>query len=87
MSKDAELTITVPEAGRRYFGLCRNASYAAAERGEFPRYGSGDYCACRCALWKPSWTGRGIRAMSMTGTVEAARGGHREACRGSARPH
>jgi hypothetical protein len=36
MSKDAELTITVPEAGRRYFGLCRNASYAAAERGEIP---------------------------------------------------
>lgn len=36
MSKDAELTISVPEAGRRYFGLSRNASYAAAERGEIP---------------------------------------------------
>ena len=36
MSKDTELTISVPEAGRRYFGLSRNASYAAAERGEIP---------------------------------------------------
>ena len=33
---DSELTITVPEAGRRYFGLCRNASYDAASRGEIP---------------------------------------------------
>jgi hypothetical protein len=29
-------TITVPEAGKEYFGLSRNASYAAAERGEIP---------------------------------------------------
>jgi hypothetical protein len=31
-----ELTISVPEAGKRYFGLCRNSSYAAAERGDIP---------------------------------------------------
>jgi hypothetical protein len=36
MTKDTELTISVPEAGRRYFGLSRNGSYAAAERGEIP---------------------------------------------------
>ncbi|MGF6433582.1 helix-turn-helix domain-containing protein [Bradyrhizobium elkanii] len=30
------LTISVPEAGRLYFGLSRNAAYAAAERGEIP---------------------------------------------------
>jgi hypothetical protein len=29
-------TISVPEAGRRYFGMSRNASYMAAERGEIP---------------------------------------------------
>jgi len=29
-------TITVPEAGKEYFGLGRNASYAAAERGDIP---------------------------------------------------
>jgi hypothetical protein len=29
-------TMTVPEAGKRYFGLSRNASYAAAERGDIP---------------------------------------------------
>lgn len=29
-------TISVPEAGREYFGLSRNGSYAAAERGEIP---------------------------------------------------
>jgi len=31
---DEILTISVPEAGRRYFGLSRNGSYAAAVRGE-----------------------------------------------------
>ena len=30
------LTIPVPEAGRKYFGLSRNASYAAAARGDIP---------------------------------------------------
>lgn len=28
--------LSVPEAGRRYFGLSRNPSYAAAARGEIP---------------------------------------------------
>jgi hypothetical protein len=36
MSEDAQLTISVPEAGKRYFNLSRNAAYAAAERGEIP---------------------------------------------------
>jgi hypothetical protein len=31
-----EKTLSVPEAGMRYFGLARNASYAAAKRGEIP---------------------------------------------------
>jgi helix-turn-helix protein len=26
----------VPEAGREYFGLSKNAAYAAAQRGEIP---------------------------------------------------
>lgn len=34
--QNAPLTISVPEAGRLYFGLCRNASYGAANRGEIP---------------------------------------------------
>ena len=29
-------TLTVPEAGRRYFDLGRNASYDAAKRGDIP---------------------------------------------------
>jgi len=33
---EAPLTISVPEAGERYFGLCRNAAYDAARRGEIP---------------------------------------------------
>jgi hypothetical protein len=36
MKKTPELTLTVPEAGRRYFGLCENSAYAAAARGEIP---------------------------------------------------
>jgi excisionase family DNA binding protein len=30
------LTISVPEAGKKYFGLSRDSSYRAAERGEIP---------------------------------------------------
>jgi hypothetical protein len=30
------LTMSVPEAGRRYFGLSRNGAYDAARRGEIP---------------------------------------------------
>ena len=29
-------TLSVPEAGRRYFGLSRGASYAAAANGQMP---------------------------------------------------
>jgi hypothetical protein len=29
-------TLTVPEAGRQYFDLGRNASYEAARRGDIP---------------------------------------------------
>jgi Helix-turn-helix domain len=36
MAEETPLTISVPEAGRRYFGLCRNAAYDAAARGEIP---------------------------------------------------
>ena len=36
MEQDQKATMSVPEAGRRYFGLARNAAYAAAARGEFP---------------------------------------------------
>lgn len=32
----APLTLSVPEAGRRYFALSRNAAYDAAARGEIP---------------------------------------------------
>jgi hypothetical protein len=36
LADETPKTISVPEAGRRYFGLSRNAAYAAAERGEIP---------------------------------------------------
>ena len=36
MSEETPLTMSVPEAGKRYFGLCRNSSYDAAARGEIP---------------------------------------------------
>jgi hypothetical protein len=29
-------TMSIPEAGKLYFGLARTASYAAAQRGEIP---------------------------------------------------
>jgi hypothetical protein len=33
---EAPKTLSVPAAGKRYFGLAKNASYAAAARGEIP---------------------------------------------------
>ena len=36
MNEPMPLTLTVPEAGTRYFNLSRNAAYAAAARGELP---------------------------------------------------
>ena len=36
MPTDNELTISVPEAGRRFYGLSRNGSYVAAGRGDIP---------------------------------------------------
>jgi len=36
MADNTEWTVSVPEAGKRYFGLGRNASYEAARRGDNP---------------------------------------------------
>ena len=36
MDQQEPKTLTVPEAGRRYFDLGRNASYEAARRGDIP---------------------------------------------------
>jgi hypothetical protein len=36
MNEEAPLTISVPQAGKRYFGLSRNGSYGAAQRGQIP---------------------------------------------------
>ena len=33
---DAPMTMSVPEAGKKYFHLSRDSSYRAAERGEIP---------------------------------------------------
>jgi hypothetical protein len=33
---DFPRTMSVPAAGRKYYGLSRNASYAAAKRGDIP---------------------------------------------------
>jgi hypothetical protein len=36
LENDTPLTLSVPEAGKKYFSLSRNASYDAAARGEIP---------------------------------------------------
>jgi hypothetical protein len=33
---ESRLTMSVPEAGKKYFGLSRNGAYDAARRGEIP---------------------------------------------------
>jgi hypothetical protein len=46
MSEEAPLTISVPEAGKRYFGLSRNGSYSAAQRGQIPTIKIGRLLRC-----------------------------------------
>ena len=36
MGEASSLTLSVPEAGKRYFGLSRNGAYIAAARGDIP---------------------------------------------------
>ena len=36
MSEETTLTIPVPAAGKKYFGLSRNGAYDAAARGDLP---------------------------------------------------
>ena len=36
MTQTTPRTLSVPEAGRRFLGIGRDASYAAAKRGEIP---------------------------------------------------
>jgi Helix-turn-helix domain len=36
MVEEMPLTMSVPDAGKKYFGLSRNAAYDAAARGEIP---------------------------------------------------
>jgi hypothetical protein len=36
MEERPALTLSIPDAGRIYFGMGRNASYAAAKKGELP---------------------------------------------------
>jgi hypothetical protein len=38
MSEEAPLTISVPAAGKKYFGLSRNGAYDAAARGDLPTH-------------------------------------------------
>ena len=45
---EAPLTISVPEAGKKYFNLSRDGSYAAAGRGEIPTIRVGGCYAFPC---------------------------------------
>jgi hypothetical protein len=36
MADETPITLSVPEAGKRYFGLSRDGSYDAAARGDLP---------------------------------------------------
>jgi hypothetical protein len=36
MANETDRTLSVPEAGKRYFGLGRDGSYRAAGRGDIP---------------------------------------------------
>jgi len=53
---DQPKTLTVPEAGRQYFSLGRNASYEAARRGDIPTIRVGRLLRVPVRKVKPDWT-------------------------------
>jgi len=52
MSKNPPITLTVPEAGKKSFGLSRNGSYARQLAATSQRSESVGCCACQCARSK-----------------------------------
>jgi len=59
MNDEAPLTITVPEAGKKYFNLSRDASYAAAQRGDIPTIRWAVCCASQLPQWIANSNRRG----------------------------
>lgn len=60
--KELPQTMSIPEAGKRYFGLSRNGSYAAAERGEIPTIKVGRLLRVPFAAWSACSTRRGKKS-------------------------
>jgi hypothetical protein len=66
MTDREELTLSVPEAASRYFGLGKNAAYAAAARVRFQRSRSGGCCASPCARSNACWNAPASRRRDHT---------------------
>ena len=62
------LTLSVPEAGRRYFGLSRNGSYAAAIEGTIPTIRVGRLLRVPIRAMERMLDGAGTRPTRPTGT-------------------
>jgi hypothetical protein len=53
---ETELTISVPEAGRRYFDMSRGRPTRLPTGAISPQLGLAGFCGCQCAPWRECWT-------------------------------
>jgi hypothetical protein len=62
--KDEELTMSVPDAGRKFLGLGKNASYRAAHRGDLPTIRVGDLIRVPVQQLKKKLAGEAVTVWS-----------------------
>ena len=68
------LTMSVPDAGKKYFGLSRGASYEAAYRGELPTIVSGKLIRVPVAQLEKKLAGEPVTAWSQEAARERVTG-------------
>jgi hypothetical protein len=52
MSEETTLTMSVPAAGKKYFGLSRNGPMTPLRAATSPQSGSAGFCGCPCGRSK-----------------------------------
>jgi hypothetical protein len=74
MTEHKTETMSVPEAGKKYFGLSRNGSYDAAARGEIPTIDIGRLKRVPIRLMERMLDGEAVPTLAQRGKRIAKQG-------------
>ena len=74
MSEETTLTMSVPAAGKKYFGLSRNGAYDAAARGDLPTIRIGGFCGSEISsvTWRNFGSNRSCKSAERCGALQIA---------------